>query len=110
MDAARKEHGNNLNAVKAAIDQCLLENVLSDFLSGRREEVQTIMTNLFDEETIMRNHDYEVEQRGIEKGIRVLVETLQSVSQSRDTVIRMVSEKFGLQPQVASDKVAQYWV
>ena len=117
MDAMRKKHGNNLEAVKAAIDQCLTENVLVDFLSSRREEVQTIMTNLFDEETIMRNHDYEIEQRGIEKGIekgmeqgiRVLVETLQSVSQSRDAVIRTIAEKFGLQPQTASEKVALYW-
>ncbi len=71
------------------------------------------MTNLFDDETIMRNHDYQIEQagmaKGIEQGIRAMVEALQGVSQSRDAVIQTVADKFGLQTQVAADKVAQYW-
>jgi hypothetical protein len=83
--------------------------------------VQTIMTNLFDDETIMRNHDYQIEQKaeqagvakgmeqGIERGIRAMVEALQAVSQSRDAVIQTVADKFGLQTQIAADKVAQYW-
>ena len=117
MNAMRQKYGNNLEAVKAAIDKCLAEDVLTDFLTSRREEVQTIMMNLFDEETIMQNHDHQIEKRaeeagiakGIEQGIRAMVEALQSVSQSRDTVIQMVADKFGLQKQAASDKVAQYW-
>ena len=121
MNETRKEYGNTLEAVKAIIERCLAEDVLTDFLTSRREEVQTIMTNLFDDETIMRNHDYQIEQKaeqagvakgmeqGIERGIRAMVEALQAVSQSRDAVIQTVADKFGLQTQVAADKVAQYW-
>ena len=74
----------------------------------------------------MRNHDHEVAQRaeqagmqkgltrglaqGMEQGIRALVEALEAVSQSRDAVIQTVADKFGLQPEIASEKVAQYWV
>jgi hypothetical protein len=72
---------------------------------------------MFDEEEALRFHDLEirrevaqkVRREESEKGIRALVEELQSVSQSRDAVIKMVVDKFGLQPQAAADKVAQYW-
>ena len=121
MNEMRQKYGNTLEAVKAIIEKCLEEGILVDFLTSRREEVQTIMTNLFDDETIMRNHDYQIEQKaeqagvakgmeqGIERGIRAMVEALQAVSQSRDAVIQTVADKFGLQTQIAADKVAQYW-
>ena len=125
MDAMRKKYGNTLEAVKATIEKCLEEDVLTDFLTSRREEVQTIMTNLFDDETIMRNHDYQLEQKakqagitkgikqgmeqGIEQGIRAMVEALQAVSQSRDAVIQTVADKFGLSAQAAEDKVSRHW-
>ena len=117
MNEMRQKYGNTLEAVKTIIEKCLEEGILVDFLTSRREEVQTIMTNLFDDETIMRNHDYQIEQKaeqagiakGIEQGIRAMVEALQAVSQSRDAVIQTVADKFGLQTQVAADKVAQYW-
>ena len=75
------------------------------------------MKYMFDEEEALRFHDLEirrevaqeVRREESEKGIRALVEALQSVSQSRDAVIKMVVDKFGLQPQAAADKVAQYW-
>ena len=117
MNEMRQKYGNTLEAVKAIIEKCLEEGILVDFLTSRREEVQTIMTNLFDDETIMRNHDYQIEQKaeqagvakGIEQGICALVSTVKKLSQSRDTAIEMVMEQFGLQKQAATDKVAQYW-
>ncbi len=87
------------------------------------------MTHLFDDETVMRNHDYQLERKaeqagiakgieqgmkqgieqGIEQGIHALVATVKKLSQSRDTAVDMVMEQFGLQKQDATDKVAQYW-
>ena len=71
------------------------------------------MTNLFDDETIMRNHDYQIEQagmaKGVEQGIRALVNAMRAVSQNQEATIQMVMEQFGLQKQAATDKVAQYW-
>ena len=61
VNETRKEYGNTLEAVKAIIERCLAEDVLTDFLTSKRKEVQTIMTNLFDDETIMRNHDYQID-------------------------------------------------
>ena len=137
VDEKRKQYGNNIEAVKAIIRQCLKESVLTEYLTSRREEAQTMMMSLFDQETIMANHDYEVEQRGeqrgieqgmkqgieqgikqgikqgvmqgVEQGIRAMVEAMQSLSQTRDVVVQMVAEKFDLQAQTAAEKVAQYW-
>ena len=126
---SQEDHDKNLEMVNAIIEKCLAEGILVDFLTSRREEVQTIMTNLFDDETIMRNHDYQIErkaeqtgiakgieqgieqgiERGIEQGIHALVATVKKLSQNRDTAIEMVMEQFGLQKQAAADKVAQYW-
>ena len=67
------------------------------------------MRHMFDKEEALRFHDLEIRREESEKGIRAVVEALQAVSQSRETAVRIVAEQFGLQPQAAADKVAQYW-
>ena len=47
---------------------CQDENVLKDYLERQREEVIDMMLTLFDQETLMRNHDASVERRGREAG------------------------------------------
>jgi predicted transposase YdaD len=42
--------------------------VLEDYLERQREEVIDMMLTLFDQETLMRNHDASVERRGWEAG------------------------------------------
>ena len=61
---SQEEHDKNLEMVNAIIEKCLAEGVLTDFLTSRREEVQAILTNRFDKETIVRN---QIEQREAEK-------------------------------------------
>ena len=116
-DESRKEYGPTLEAVKETIRRCMEEGALVEFLSEKQTEVESAMRHMFDEEEALRLHDLEIRREAAleaareenEKGIRALVEALQSVSQSRDAVIKMVMDKFGLQPQMAADKVAQYW-
>ena len=60
----QEEHDKNLEMVNAIIEKCLAEGILVDFLTNRREEVQTILINRFDKETIMCN---QIEQREAEK-------------------------------------------
>jgi hypothetical protein len=42
--------------------------VLKDYLERQREEFIDMMLTLFDQETLMRNHDASVERRGREAG------------------------------------------
>lgn len=96
------------------------------------------MTFLFDHDTIMDIHDYNIAkdaeekgiqkgiqkgmqkgmqeglqtglQRGQEAGIRAMVSTLQELSVDREIVTQKLAAKFGLLPQAAEEKVAQYWL
>ena len=47
---------------------CQDENVLKDYLERQREEFIDMMLTLFDQETLMRNHDASVERRGRAEG------------------------------------------
>ena len=48
-------------------------------------------------------------QQGIEKGICASVKLMRDVPYSRELVIQKIMEQFQLAPQVAEEKVAQYW-
>ena len=104
-----KKCGSTMKAVRDTISQCMEEGVLKEFLSKKRLEVENAMEYMYTQNETMRFHDLKIRQEESEKGIRALVEALQSVSQSRDAVIKMVMDKFGLQSQTAADKVTQYW-
>ncbi len=69
---------------------------------------------LFDDETIREIHDYnvakEARQEGLEKGIDAMVSTLRDLSIDRTTIAQTLAAKFDLLPNVAEEKVAQYWV
>ncbi len=104
------------------------------FLATRQKEVRDIMGLLFDDATIREIHDYnvalEAEQKGLQKGLQqgmqkgihagrqegletgigAMVSALQGLSIEQDVVIRTLAAKFDLLPQVAEEKVKQYWV
>lgn len=69
---------------------------------------------LFDDETIREIHDYNVtkdaREEGREEGIGAMVTTLQDLSLDRTTIAQTLAAKFDLLPDVAEEKVAQYWV
>ena len=127
--AMQEKYGHTMEAIRATIDRCLEEGILVEFLTSRREEVQEAMMDLYNEEVISRNYEHEIRQdahkkgreqgreegreegelSGIEKGIQAMVEVLKSVSLSKESITNTIAAKFGLQPQIAAEKVARYW-
>ena len=73
-----------------AVNDCIREGILADFLSGHKAEVMTMFLTEYDEELHMEMEQEEWEEKGekkgISKGVRVLVETCQEVGFSRDAV------------------------
>lgn len=61
-------HGRTRKAVDETIKICQDEGVLREFLERQRLEVIDMMLALFDQETMMRNHDAAVEQKGRKEG------------------------------------------
>ena len=75
------------------------------------------MTFLFNDEEIRNMHDNalkrevteQVTQQVTEKGIGSLVKAIKGFALSRENAVKAVMEQYGLQPQEAIAKVAQYW-
>ena len=117
----REKYGDTRKAIEAAIDKCLQEGILFEFLNSRREEVIDIMTTLYDEEVINRHYErhirrkirqevqQEIQQEESEKGIRALIKTLHDLSLPQDAAIQAVAKNFSLPPEIAADKVSLYW-
>lgn len=117
-DENRRVYGNSQEAVNATLRQCAEENVLAPFLASRQKEVQDIMTYLFDHDTIMDIHDYNIakeakqigQREGLEAGISAMVSMMQEFSMDRNTAAQKLAAKFDLPPHIAQEKVEQYWV
>ncbi len=96
------------------------------------------MMTLFNQDTIMRIHDYNVEkkglekgmqeglykgrqegmqegrregrQEGIEKGIRALITSMRKFAIDKETVLQQVIDQFGLSEALAKEKIEKYWI
>ena len=87
-----------------------------------------IMTTLYDEEVINRHYERHIRrkirqevqqetrqevqkkvQEESEKGICALVATVKKLTHNKDMAIQSLMEQFNLQPEIAADKVSQYW-
>ena len=62
-----KIYGRTRKAVDETIRICQREAVLEEYLEREREEVMDIMLALFDEETLMKNHDATIKRKSWEE-------------------------------------------
>ena len=90
---AERIHGKTLKAVEETIRICQDEKVLAEYLKRQREEVIDIMTTLFDQETIMRNHDAAI-RREAEKDMAGLMNYLLSNGRNDDALKASTDENF----------------
>ena len=77
---------------------------------GKEAEYMTWQTKMMDIEYKAKEEGRKEERKEErEIGLRVLIETLHALSQSREAIEQIVVDKFHLSPSVAKEKVAQYW-
>jgi len=48
-------------------------------------------------------------EKGVEKGIRALINSLRKLAVDKETAIQQVMEEFGLSEVLAKEKIEQYW-
>ena len=116
-DTQRKKHGYTIKAVEETLRICCEEAILMPFLASRQKEVSDIMVTLFNQERITEIHEYnlakearqEGREEGLEKGIRAMVLTLKKFSTNKTDITQELIKQFELLPQVAEEKVNQYW-
>ena len=66
----RKQGKSPAEAVELAIDQCIEENMLKEYLLKKKSEVKLMLLTEFDEELFARTMKEEGLEEGIEKGLK----------------------------------------
>ena len=70
LDRNIQKYGRGAEAARATVQYCIEHNVLREYFVTRgMEEVVNLMMTLFDDETIMRNHDANVRRQGMAEGM-----------------------------------------
>jgi len=120
-DEQRKQYGYTMKAVEETLRICCEGNILMPFLASRQKEVRDIMVMLFDQRKVAEIHEYnlvndakqegraEGREEGREEGIRAMILTLKEFTTDKTAIMQKLVKQFGLLPQTAEEKVAQYW-
>lgn len=117
----RKLHGPTRKAVEETIRICKDANVLKEYLEQREQEVLTMMTSLFDEEQLMRNHDASIRREAAEKATKIatekanekaianIVTIYKQIDGSMDAAIQNVVAMYDYSEEDAIAIVQKYW-
>jgi len=120
-DEQRKQYGYTMKAVEETLRICREGNILMPFLASCQKEVRDIMVTLFDQRKVAEIHEYnlvkdakqeghaEGREEGREEGIRAMILALKEFTTDKTAIIQKLVKQFGLLPQTAEEKVAQYW-
>ena len=102
LDSQIKIYGRVKAAVENTIRICQNEDVLREYLEGRKKEVIDVMMLLFD-------HDYLVEAYARKREIKRAVKMCKKFGLSIEKAIHEVAEEFGLTENVSSNYVHEFW-
>ena len=84
------------DAVDKAVEECIQNNVLAEFLTKHRSEVLDMCITEYNEKAFVSGIHEEGRQQGIQQGIAALVKTLRRLKQSDDDIVKNIMEEFGL--------------
>lgn len=96
-------------AVERAIDECIREGILAEFLSHNRAEAKKMSIYEYDEEKHMRQTKEEGREEGREEGIQILIQTCRELDIPREVISKKLMEKFSFSGQEAEEKMIKYW-
>lgn len=100
-------------AVERALEECIKEDVLKDFLLNQKAEVVKMSIYEYDEERemkLIREDERELGREegraeGREEGIKALIETCRDFGLSKEEMISKILQKFS----VSGEKLQKYW-
>ena len=112
-DEQRRLYGRTRKAIEETIQVCKERDVLKEYLESREGEVVTMMSTLFDYETIMKNHDAtirrEEREKANERAIANIVTIYKQIDGSMDAAIQNVVTMYGYSEEDATAIVRKYW-
>lgn len=100
-------------AVPQAIENCIRNDILENFLRRHRMEVTQLILTEYDEELHIKCEKELSREEGkteeMERGIRCLIEGLQEVGVPREAAFEKVMSKYALKEEVAETYMKKYW-
>ena len=92
-DKYRKEETDIIEVIKATIDECIAKGILSDYLNRHRNEVYTMITELYEQELATKSYGDERELKGkIEVYYSELEWTIEQIAEKLKITIEQVQE------------------
>lgn len=92
-------------ALAEAVDYCIENGILEEFLRKNRAEVLGMLLEEFD----VKKYERTLRGEGREEGIRLTLEILQESDFSREYAQRKLEEKYSLTETEAEQKLLLYW-
>ncbi len=104
-------------AINMAIDECIHNNVLSDFLTHNKAEVVKMSIYEYDEARELNLIRESERSQGLQQGkqdeqensIQQLIILCKQLNGSKDDVIKQIVNAYSLSEKEAKDKVNKYW-
>lgn len=100
-------------ALSRAIEYCIENGILKEFLLKNRAEVLGMLLEEFDaekyESTLRSEGREEGRKEGIDEGLRCSIEIMQETNVSRNLAKRKLMEKYFLSEEEAEGKLLLYW-
>lgn len=107
FDRNKEKFGNAEKAALSTYDYCIKNGILTDyFIEKGKKEAIGLMKLLFDEETLMRNHDISL-VRNTER--RMFVEMSQEFGKTLTDTLNAFIKRFKVDEETAKVDVAEYW-
>lgn len=107
FDRNKDKFGNSDKAANATYDYCIKNGILAEyFIEKGKKEAIGLMKLLFDQETIMRNHDASLIR---DTSRRVFVEAAQRFGQSLNDTLKAFIDEFKVDEETAKKDVEEYW-
>ena len=106
-DGFVKEYGPGAEAARKTVEYCINHGILDRYFRKKGlEEAISLMMVLFDDATVMRNHDATLVR---ETERRTFVETYKSLNQTIAETVKAFMAKFHVSQDLAERDVKEYW-
>lgn len=101
------------DAVNAAVDECIRNNILKDFLMRNKAEVVKMSIFEYDEEKELKLIRADERLQGIheeqENSIKQLVTLCRQLKGSKSDLVKQLTEAYGFTPEEADFRISAYW-
>ena len=108
-DYHRKKYENIIEAITTTIDECVEKDILSEYLREHRNEVYTMMTELYNQELATKSYGDEREIKGkLEGQVKTIIQLMREFNMSDEDIIQKISIELNVNREEAIQLFQKY--